>query len=103
MRRLPGWVPAVEISDNLLNWSLGEKRQTIRTAIEDFGLKVLGEVGRKGGAMTDDEIIADLEVCFDAGVAAVFIEAYELFSNDQIRGERSQKSLDRTPWRQKLL
>ena len=88
---------AVEISDNLLNWSLDEKRQTIRTAIEGFGLKVLGEVGRKGGAMTDDEIIADLEACFDAGVAAVFIEAYELFSNDQIRGELISEIARRFP------
>ena len=88
---------AVEISDNLLNWSLEEKRQTIRTATEDFGLKVLGEVGRKEGLMTDDEIIADLEVCFEADVAAVFIEAHELFSNDQIRGELIAEIAKRFP------
>jgi phosphosulfolactate synthase len=78
---------AVEISDNLLNWSLEEKRQTIRTAIDDFGLKVLGEVGRKDDVMTDDEIIADLEVCMESGVSAVFIEAFELFSGEEIRGD----------------
>jgi phosphosulfolactate synthase len=76
---------AVEVSDNLLNWSLEEKRQTIRLAIDDFGLKVLGEVGRKEGFMSDDEVIEDLEICLEAGVSAVFVEAYELFAGEEIR------------------
>jgi len=88
---------AVEISDNLLNWTLAEKRETIRMAREDYGLKVLGEVGRKEGAMTDDEIIADLEACFEADVAAAFIEAYELFSGDKIRGELISEIAKRFP------
>jgi phosphosulfolactate synthase len=78
---------AVEVSDNLLDWSLEEKRRTIRMAIEDYGLKVLGEVGRKDEVMTDEEVIADLEVCIDSGVSAVFIEAYELFAGEEIRSE----------------
>ena len=88
---------AVEVSDNLLNWSLEEKRQTILMAIEDYGLKVLGEVGRKDGVMTDEEIIADLEVCMVSGVSAVFIEAYELFSGEKIREDLIKKIFDRFP------
>ena len=88
---------AVEISDNLLDWSLEEKHQTIRMAIEDYGLKVLGEVGRKDGAMTDENIIADLEVCITSGVSAVFIEAYELFSGEQIRDDLIKKIFNEFP------
>ena len=78
---------AVEISDNLLDWSLEEKQKTIRCAVNDFGLKVLGEVGKKDGVMEDDQVLADLEACFDAGAALVFVEAYELFAGDKIRAE----------------
>lgn len=78
---------AVEISDNLLEWSLDEKRRTIRKAIDEFGLSVLGEVGRKEGSMTIDEVLLDLDTCFDAGVSAVFIEAYELFAGEEIRSD----------------
>jgi len=78
---------AVEISDNLIDWSLDQKREAIRMAIDDFGLNVLGEVGRKEGQMTDAEIVADLEACIDAGVSAVFIEAYELFAGERIRAD----------------
>ncbi|MDP6830259.1 MAG: phosphosulfolactate synthase [Rhodospirillales bacterium] len=78
---------AVEISDNLLDWSLQEKQKTIRCAVEDFGLKVLGEVGKKEGAMNDNEVLADLDACFEAGASVVFLEAYELFAGDEIRDE----------------
>jgi phosphosulfolactate synthase len=88
---------AVEISDNLLNWSLAEKRQTIRMAMDDFGLKVLGEVGRKEGVMSDDEVIEDIEVCLDCGVAAVFVEAYELFAGENIRSELISRIAENFP------
>jgi len=82
---------AVEISDNLLDWGLDDKRRVIRSAIEDHGLRVLGEVGKKEGEMSDDEIIADLETCFDAGASLVFLEAYEFFADDTIRGDLVQE------------
>lgn len=78
---------AVEISDNLLDWNLVEKKKTIRCAVNDFGLRVLGEVGRKEGVMNDDEVLADLDACFDAGAALVFVEAHELFAGDKIRSD----------------
>tara|TARA_B100000315_G_scaffold251951_1_gene287715 strand:- start:2545 stop:3372 length:828 start_codon:yes stop_codon:yes gene_type:complete len=88
---------AVEVSDNLLNWSLAEKKKTIKRAVEDFGLRVLGEVGKKEGVLDDDQFLADLEVCFEAGAAKVFLEAYELFSGDKIRGELIAAIVDRFP------
>ncbi|MAF50004.1 MAG: phosphosulfolactate synthase [Rhodospirillales bacterium] len=93
---------AVEISDNLLDWSLKEKRKTIRMAIDDFGLKVLGEVGRKEGVMSDDQVLADLEVCLEAGSSAVFIEAYELFAGENIRSELISEIARRFP-REKII
>jgi phosphosulfolactate synthase len=86
---------AVEVSDNLLDWSLAEKTRVIRTAVEQFGLRVLGEVGKKEGALTDDAVIADLEACFAAGASRVFLEAYELFSDGVIRDELIASIADR--------
>ena len=88
---------AVEVSDNLLDWSLDQKRQAIRMAIDDYGLKVLGEVGRKDEVMTDSEVLADLEVCIGSGVTAVFIEAYELFAGDKIRADLIQNIANKFP------
>jgi len=81
---------AVEVSDNLLDWSLEEKRQVIASAREDFGFRVLGEVGKKEGTLTDSQVMADLDACFEAGAALVFLEAYEFFSGERIRGELIQ-------------
>ena len=81
---------AVEVSDNLLDWSLEEKRQVIASAREEFGFRVLGEVGKKEGTLTDSEVMADLDACFEAGAALVFLEAYEFFSGERIRADLIQ-------------
>jgi phosphosulfolactate synthase len=78
---------AVEISDNLLNWNLDTKRETIRKAIDNYGLAVLGEVGRKDAAMSNDDVLRDIAVCFDAGASSVCVEAYELFAGEKIRDD----------------
>jgi phosphosulfolactate synthase len=78
---------AVEISDNLLNWNLETKRETIRKAIDNYGLAVLGEVGRKDAAMSNDDVLRDIAVCFDAGASSVYVEAYELFAGEKIRDD----------------
>lgn len=69
----------IEVSDNLLRIDPKEKNNVIRTAINDFGLKVMGEVGRKEGSMSGDAILADIENCLEAGASLVLIEAHELF------------------------
>ena len=80
---------AIEVSDNLLRLNPAEKKQTIRRAVEEFDLKVMGEVGRKEGVLSGDELIADVENCLEAGASLVLLEAHELF-----HGEIRQNVID---------
>ncbi len=73
---------AIEVSDNLLTLKAGDKKRYIRRAVEDFGLAVMGEVGRKEGSMSGDELIADVENCLEAGASLVLLEAHELFHGE---------------------
>lgn len=73
---------AIEVSDNLLALSPLEKKQAIRTATDRFNLKVMGEVGRKEGTLSQDELIADVENCIEAGAQLVLLEAHELFHGE---------------------
>jgi phosphosulfolactate synthase len=57
--------------------------------VENFDLSVMGEVGRKEGSLSDDELIADVENCLEAGAALVLLEAHELF-----HGEIRQNVID---------
>ncbi|MBV6303336.1 phosphosulfolactate synthase [Candidimonas humi] len=75
----------IEVSDNLLKLSSREKSDAIGLA-KKKGLKVFGEVGRKEGALDDDTLIHDVEVCLDAGSDWVFLEASELFAGNEVRG-----------------
>ena len=72
----------IEVSDNLLRIDPREKKAVISKAVRDYGLEVMGEVGRKEGSMTRDELIADVENCLDAGASMVLLEAHELFHGD---------------------
>jgi phosphosulfolactate synthase len=76
----------IEVSDNLLKLSAQDKSAAIRLA-KDKGLKVFGEVGRKEGSLDDATLIHDVQVCLDAGADWVFLEASELFSGNEVRGE----------------
>ena len=87
---------AIEVSDNLLTISPAEKKKYIRRAVEDFNLTVMGEVGRKEGIMTGDELIADVENCLEAGASLVLLEAHELFHGD-IRQEVIENLTQRVP------
>ena len=73
---------AVEFSDNLLKISPAEKRKAIAKANREFGLTVMGEVGRKEGVMSRDEIIADVESCLEAGSELVLLEAKEIYHGE---------------------
>jgi len=68
----------IEVSTNLLTLSPREKAEAIARA-KRAGFHVYGEVGRKEGDMSDDEVVADFENCVAAGADHVFLEAYELF------------------------
>lgn len=87
---------AIEVSDNLLDISLADKKAAIRKGVEDYGLKVMGEVGRKEGVMSGDELIADVENCLEAGAAGVLLEAHELF-HGEIRTDDIEALVKRVP------
>lgn len=72
----------IEVSDNLLKIDPRKKKAAISKAVKEFGLTVMGEVGRKEGSMTKEELIADVENCLDAGASMVLLEAHELFHGD---------------------
>jgi len=70
----------VEISDNNLDISPDDKFKLIRSAKENFGLRVLGEVGTKSEITSVRELVRDIKGCLSAGSWKVFIEAAELTS-----------------------
>lgn len=72
----------IEVSDNLIKIDPKSKKETILKAVNEYGLTVMGEVGRKEGVMSDDELVADIENCLEAGASMVLIEAHELFHGD---------------------
>lgn len=68
----------IEVSDNNLEITLEEKFELIRMGREDFGLKILGEVGTKTEVTSSDAMVRDIENCLSAGAWKVFVEAAEL-------------------------
>jgi phosphosulfolactate synthase len=87
---------AIEVSDNLLKFSPADKKQNIRLAVEKFDLKVMGEVGRKEGVLSEDDLIADVENCLEAGATLVLLEAHELF-HGEIRQDVIESLAKRVP------
>lgn len=73
---------AVEISDNLLELTSEKKKAAISLAVKEFGFKVMGEVGKKEGSVSGEEMIRDIEGCLQAGALKVLLEAHELFSGE---------------------
>jgi len=72
----------IEVSDNLIQIEPQRKRTIISKAVNEFGLVVMGEVGRKEGCITGEELIADVENCLEAGASLVLLEAHELFHGE---------------------
>lgn len=73
----------VEVSDNLATVSLEWKAKMISRAVNEFNMKVLGEVGKKAGGNTSggeggSTFLDDAKVCRDAGATYVLLEAAEL-------------------------
>ncbi|MGA2958756.1 MAG: phosphosulfolactate synthase [Thermodesulfobacteriota bacterium] len=68
----------VEVSDNAITITAGEKKRIIRQGI-DSGLKVIGEVGKKVSSSSGGELIADIDNTLKAGAWKVFVEAKEIF------------------------
>lgn len=72
----------IEVSDNLLDIALDDKCALIRRAQEEFGLRVIGEVGKKEGLAGTADLDEDAARCLESGALAVFLEAADFFSGD---------------------
>ena len=85
-RYLPACVEAgyrwVEVSDNIAPVSVQWKERIITEAVEDYGLRVLGEVGRKEGLDNTIPLVDNARACMDAGASVLLVEAAELVSDD---------------------
>ncbi len=72
----------VEVSDNLGAVSIEWKARMIHQATEEYGLRVLGEVGKKDGLESVIPFADDARTCLDAGAVIILLEAAELVSDD---------------------
>lgn len=67
----------VEISDNNLDISPEDKFELVRMGSEDFGLKILGEVGSKTEISSPQAMVDGIKGCLAAGAWKVFVEGAE--------------------------
>ncbi|MPZ15342.1 MAG: hypothetical protein GEU73_13110 [Chloroflexi bacterium] len=67
----------IEISDNVVHLSKSERTSLIKRATEDYGFRVLGEVGSKHVKTDRVTLVADIEGCLAAGAWKVLVEAAE--------------------------
>lgn len=88
---------AVEVSENLVPLSAQAKADAVRHARDAYGLKVIGEVGRKEGEMTDDDIMEDVECYLNAGAETVYLEAAEIFDGEVAREGLIRRLTDHFP------
>ena len=70
-------IHAIEVSDNVVALGDDERRAVIATAVE-CGLEVHGEVGSKSEDSGAEALIAQANVCFEAGAGVVLVEGAEL-------------------------
>lgn len=68
---------AIEVSDNCVPLNDEQRTRLIKSAI-DCGLEVHGEVGSKVLHQSADDLVAQAEVCFEAGCHIVLVEGAEL-------------------------
>ncbi len=77
----------IEVSDNIIDISPGEKSKLIKTASEEYGFKVLGETGSKKVSSDTKKLIKDIKNCLDSGSWKVMFEAAELFENGKFKSD----------------
>ncbi len=87
----------VEVSDNAIAFKPEAKRRIIQQAVEDYGLRVLGEVGSKHTATDARALVGDIKLCIEAGSWKVFVEAAELFCGGEFRGDILKTIADEVP------
>jgi phosphosulfolactate synthase len=70
----------IEVSDNVLDISKEDKQALIRMAVEEYGLKTIGEVGAKEKASSPLDLAKGVHDCIEAGAWKVFVEGAEFIS-----------------------
>ena len=84
----------VEVSDNLVTAGVEWKGRLIGQAVEEFGLAVLGEVGKKEGLEKTAPMVDDAQACLDAGARIVLLEAAELVAADPDTAREVEEVVD---------
>ncbi|MAG34965.1 MAG: hypothetical protein CL878_01745 [Dehalococcoidia bacterium] len=74
---------AIEVSDNLIEISLSDKTALIARAVQEFGLRVLGEAGKKEGMSHAVSLVDDARACLASGAWKVMLEAADVFPTGQ--------------------
>ena len=72
----------VEVSDNVVPLPSDVKEDLIRRATDEYGLRVLGEVGSKHVKTDAQSLITDIQGCLEAGSWKVLVEAAEIVTED---------------------
>ena len=84
----------VEVSDNVVHFDTALRERLIRQAVEEHGLRVLGEVGSKHDKTDMATLVADISDSLRAGAWKVFIEAAEFVSGDGLDTSLIQSMLE---------
>lgn len=77
----------MEVSDNLIDISPDKKCSLIKMAIQEYGLKVLGETGSKKVSSDIKLLINDIKSCLECGAWKVMFEAAELFEKGKFKSK----------------
>jgi phosphosulfolactate synthase len=72
----------IEVSDNVVHFSRQVRERLIRQAVEEYGFRVLGEVGSKHVETDPQTLITDIKDSLVAGAWKVLVEAAEFVSED---------------------
>ncbi len=70
----------VEVSDNAVEIPPKDKYEIIRMGREEFGLRILGEVGSKKEVSSPEAMVEGIKGCLAAGAWKVFVEGAEFSS-----------------------
>ena len=82
----------IEVSNNVADLPLEWKVRVIGEAVDDYGMNVLGEVGKKEGLSHDIRFADDAQACLDAGAGIILLEAAELVDAD----DATRREVDET-------
>ncbi len=87
----------IEVSDNTAPFTAAFKKNLIESARNEYGFKVLGEVGSKVKITEIASVLTDVEDCLAAGAWKVFIEAADLIEGDTMRTDLVKALTERFP------